>query len=1428
MENRERPAPPQEVVNRATSKENDEATELSPEMKAERDQFLEWLDGLAHGPFVIFRKEIKVPSISDEVMQSSEIQTAIEDTIYWFLEEYQVEMAETMAGLLRISEEQRKRLVEKHIKNTSWEDDESDHQHAVKTLTLSAELKAGVVKGIVIDFLKNGRLDAVFKMRRVFKISDEILESKEVRNAEIEIFKRALVEEDVVAMKDIAVFSKNGKNIESPLLQDTEVRQRVEDLLLRQLDRLSEGLVRSNILIEYIHISEELGFVASEVLSKPETKEKARLAAMKAFKSRQPEDGLKVINFFDLPREILQLPEVQDEVRLLLIKKLREKKIFELERIITNFEVPRGRLESTELQEIATNEMINSVEQGLVSEGLKIADAFGISDEFRQSFAEPRVQILLANNRIGQAANLADAFKLSREMQESFAQQSMITLLSSGEVDLAREVSTGFKISQEAEQAAAEAGIRKALSKTLYSGGLRAFDEFNISKEARMAIMVNVIADHFEKGGWNNHHAFSMAQVAEMTEAEIRAHGLYQLFEKYYVDQLYEGDAKKLTEITRQFGISEKNFLEEDAIQDRIQFMNDQSIPKYIREEYSVYGERISNHARRARVTWGLNPELAQTILNERPDLLLKDEEVKEIAEEDFDQVFDIFAESYEDSNEKAIDTLRGLKNAGCRAKDLLAFVNRPDFNFHDFFQDDALSSFIYNHKPVEARGNSKAHAKAEKEFHERFGKTILRQVAKDMSAYEMGNSYVEFKRICNELKGMWLNDDDDHQNGLPRNLDEIRVMTEELGIESLTLRAAKLSDEKYHPLYSWKGLKLAEELYRFLGRRELIAGLREAKPELQAFAMQLLESPVISVEAIGQFVKEPGEFLDREVGYGNEFSHSLAPARIAEVQRAGLTQEMLRDALFNGELDKMQMLLPFEQNYRMTKEGKLMEDLVVTTEFAGTEITRALGKRSEGMIGEAEDVKKLFTEVRSWIARHAKESDDGEVMTENGAAAVLRKWIKEGVAPNVSKEALVELLGDGTNGLLYRAKVGVRPLETNEVRVRVGAKSDPSIRVSGEAVANCMPFGDGKTNAYDWNPAISQLIVERKGSDGKWLAMSQSVLMIDHKLERLTSEVMEEIRSRKQLHEILQEKDVQSGFVLVADNIEPNKNELNEGRANLIELAMERFGRSYLRSLPEELAIDRTKFVIGKETYETGRPDWKFEKEANTYIPGSPVSYIDHAGDEVYKITYPENENTQPERSGVSEVTAADVLSMAFLEGKGFSENKGLIFGLADRYQRIMAGLFTKEHFGDPNLMLMVRNKQEIPQGYMLARVDHTNPELPEVYIDDMGVDRSKGLASGKYAVQLIDAFVEKYAEHYQDTEKEFPPIYAEMREETSYKLVAKRVEEFAKRSKSGLVVELVELGDAQIAGEKFHRVRIFIGESREKIEEQKRKYVN
>ncbi len=796
-------------------------------------------------------------------------------------------------------------------------------------------------------------------------------------------------------------------------------------------------------------------------------------------------------------------------------------------------------------------------------------------------------------------------------------------------------------------------------------------------------------------------------------------------------------------------------------------------------------------------------------------EILAGDPTTKEVKEKIAEWRGDCLIGLYGGGDETIVRSYLFLKNT-VGGPLLLEFLNRPNLSLHDALQCDfVLLSYVHKNWPwgpddpkMEVQ-DSKFNGLALGVYQD-----LMLQVARDHSSYEVGSSYLEFARV---LKVM------EHTS-----IKEVLAQAQSSSIPGLSERIAKLSEPKFDPRRTWVGLKAIAGIKELLDRAGL-ADLSGQSPELSRFVGGLLESPVISTDAIEDFVSRPHAFLDRGAKYVTDENqrHAFSPARFAEVPRTGLTYEMVRDALLDGTLDRLQLLSPYEQTYLMTEQGRDVEDSV----FVREQLVKALGQRSKGIKGEARDAKGLFQKTQQWVLRHVPTSETGESLTPNGASAILRKWVQDGFAPEIPQLALRELVG--RDGMLYDKRMGIDAPVMFDVRARVGSKSDPTLRASAESVANCMPFGDGKTNTYDWNPAISQMVVERKMEDGSWKAMAQSVLMIDHVLDtigptkknRNAAEIIQSLRDGQHASDVLTEEDLIKRRVLVADNIEPNLNELDAGRKPVIEEVYRRFGKEYLQHLPKELFLDATRLVVGKEYYDTMREDWDFTVKPNVVIPGSPVSYMDSVGTNMYEISF-EGEVPPADHVsvGVVDIDASHVLAMSFLEGKSFQDNASLVFGLADRYQRILATNIAQEHFHDPNFMFMLRGNAGRVGGYLLARMNRTNPSLPEVYIDDIGVDRTKGLASGRYAMRLIDAFVERYVEHFSEGEEFPPPIYAEMREATSFQLVTRKLDKLASRFK----YEMVEMGESSMGVETFKRVGIVIGRTDQELKFQLDRYAD
>lgn len=799
----------------------------------------------------------------------------------------------------------------------------------------------------------------------------------------------------------------------------------------------------------------------------------------------------------------------------------------------------------------------------------------------------------------------------------------------------------------------------------------------------------------------------------------------------------------------------------------------DASVPKDIRLATETYAPGVTTLHQRARLTHSLSPTEYREALMRNQDLATNQKPLAEC----FKSVLEALAKTGGESAAVAgqMQTFAGLFGPEIAMR----FTNRPELSRHDaFMSTKALDEFLY----IQAYGESEAqslmpgeYSRSQQDLLRRFSKVLL-EVAMDDSEYYEGTAHHRFNAIIDALS----------ITNIGTLLDEV----DELDIPGLKERAAKLREERFSPLESWKGLKNAYELSNFLGKREIIKilGSDELPEATKTYAAALLQHPSISLEDLTKFLTDPRAFLEAEGRHvDSNLQNAMSPARMLEVERLGLSAVDLRDALVDGTLDRLQILPPAEQLYRFDASG---------TDWFDEGRLRAgfdqgLGRHKEKVKGLAKNAKKLFAELSGWGARNGLSKDD------------CLAWIRSERAfpPGVDLEGLA--------GILYDKGFGIAEPENLEIRARVGLKSDPSMIVAGNDTASCMPFGDGKTNVYSWGPVFAQFVVERKNEDGEWRTMAQSVLSLDFDAGRPAEEVIKGLRNGERLPELVPLEAFAAPPRLVCDNIEPSPNDIAAGRANIIEAAYIKFMRSYLAERAKGLGIDPALVIVGKESY-LNQDRWSFKKIDNTFVPLAPLSYTDNSGLEAYSIETGLTAEVPSPREGVSTVTAADIMPMAFLEAKNYADNPDLVFGLYDRQHRIVGASIAAEKHGDPKLSFISRDAKGVPVGYIIGYLDRTT-DAPEVFIDDMAVDRSRNILAAKHAMKLLDAFLEGYANHYRESGQPFPPIYAQMRETTSYRLLTRQAETLSK--KFGLAIEIVEEGESSLGGETFKLVRIFVG---------------
>ncbi len=810
----------------------------------------------------------------------------------------------------------------------------------------------------------------------------------------------------------------------------------------------------------------------------------------------------------------------------------------------------------------------------------------------------------------------------------------------------------------------------------------------------------------------------------------------------------------------------------------------DKTVPRAIREARETYPNHShdSLHAirpefQRARITHALSPdEYARLVLRD-PNLAT----AKNPREAAFDMLHDDIANA-DGENVHIAHAMQEFATIFGK-ETTMRFANRPDLSRHNIFLSAShLQEFAIG------QGFDLEQDEQRTEFRKLFS-AVLEQVARDDAEYEEGTAHDQFNRVLSTIQY--------------HSIESILTRVADLNIPGLTKRIAHLQDGRFNPMTSWKGLKEVYALLRLTQKGELISALQasSAPESVNTYASALMEHPNVSLEALQFFLTDPYRFLESDAKYvDNALQRTLSPARMLDVERLGLQAQDVRDALADGVMDRLQTLPPYEITYFLNKNG----DNLQTDEYLQQGFAKAIGRQREGIRGTAQQPKTVFAGLLRWAGIRGISKDDCLL------------WLRGEKDFDLKDSDRTDLAA-----ILHAQGQGIPKPDGHHIRVRIGKKSDPSMIVAGNDTASCMPFGDGKTNVYTWNPLCAQLIVERETSEGEWRTMAQSVVMLDVDVSKPATDIITAMRNGQRITDLLPGK-ISAHPKMMCDNIEPAPNDIAAGRAGIIESAYTHFLHAYLIEHAAMIGVDASEVIIGKESYETKRPDWIFPQKPNTYLPLAPISYTDSAGPTVYHINTG-IEQSPTRRTGISPVSAADILPMALLEGKGFADNPNLVLGLYDRQHKIVGASISRERHGDPNLSFMSRDDQGTPVGYILAYVDRTT-DVPEVFIDDMAVDRSRNILAARHAANILNTFLEAYANHYQHSSQEFPAIYAQMRENTSYKLLMRQVQTLSQ--KHNLHVEISEEGETSLGGETFKLIRLFIGKTNAQIASAKERF--
>jgi len=683
----------------------------------------------------------------------------------------------------------------------------------------------------------------------------------------------------------------------------------------------------------------------------------------------------------------------------------------------------------------------------------------------------------------------------------------------------------------------------------------------------------------------------------------------------------------------------------------------------------------------------------------------------------------------------------------------------------------------------------------------DQFFNQVLAQVLKDDANYDTGTAHHELNSIAQTL--------DTHFEDNAK-LAEVYKDIEGLG---------ELAEQFKNPeqvFESWKRLKRYSKLTQLLGEREVLEQLQQIdNPKLKQYVTRLAfhKDSKVDMKAAIEFAIDPEAFLARDDGHAPREVHDRKkPSNYTDINNLGLTAKELVEALVEGKMDGLSVFTPMEVRYIILASDEELDSRQL--------LKRALGQQQKEGIpavqGEATNTRKLFFEVNKILKQEALTVQEyllgSDISTER----------------RTQVEALI-------NGHVFNNQYGIRgsSVKTQTFVAKIGRKSDPEMVLAGDDTVNCMPFGSGKNTVYTFNPNTAQFVVQVENNEGKRRTIAQSVLTKDLDIKMLIPDVIAEMQNENgHLSSVLPEDNLlRQSAIIACDNVEVSPN--FTGQKDTITAIYRDFFREYLQKFSKEQNLQATKVIVGE-----GYSDALDELPAipNTYAPQAPVSYSDKTNDEVRvlemdkqdrililgkDITVDEVEKPKQEKlsiQGLESLTFEDALQVSYIEGKAYADNQSLIQYLHNMENGLIAKDISNASKGKPNMSLSYRDSAGKMQGYLFAYegvlddnvVLETHEEYtdtPFVYVSDIASDISdKG--SNETGLALLRGFVELYKQNYVDKDN-LIPIFAQMRENTSYKIIKKGLLNRLVRD-LGIQFEIEELESYEVGDSTMHPVII------------------
>jgi hypothetical protein len=728
----------------------------------------------------------------------------------------------------------------------------------------------------------------------------------------------------------------------------------------------------------------------------------------------------------------------------------------------------------------------------------------------------------------------------------------------------------------------------------------------------------------------------------------------------------------------------------------------------------------------------------------------------------------------------------------------MLAYMNRPNLSRHDAlhaFKDVAMLHRVSGLSSEQFYGN------------------ILLQVSKDDASYESGTAHHELNAIA-----MSLEPDIDGVFQQLKKYQNIPMLQE-------LVETFKSPEDVFK---SWKNLKKYNQLVKLLERTEILDQLTELKEQgkdkLYKYVETLAFHPNSQVDmaAVMQFWRDPNRFMGTMDTHTPEEIHNRKkPSNYTEIPNLDLTAEELRDALVEGKIDTLQVFKPMQIEYELARNPSEVKPLSHL-------VKEALGSRREKIQGKAKNPGKLFGELKRYF----------------GALNVSLDDYLNGKVKNIPVT-----LEDSIHLALYNPQHGVvkGEVETVKIVAKINLKSDPDGVLAGNDTACCMPFGSGKNNVYTFNPDTSLFTLQIQKADGSLRTIAQSVLTKDRDIGKNIAELLQQMNQVGEHMDKLVSEDilVKTDNTLACDNVEVSPNYKDPQPSRFIEAVYRDFFTEYMRRFGKEQNFDPNHVVVGKGYSDTLT---HLPEVNNTYVPAAPVGYSDKTAATVYNLDLTKENlgagivsrkidvktlptggiSPKPNVSGVDLLTFEDTLPVAYLEGKAYSSNESLMTYLHNMENGLIAKDINNVAKGRPNMSVKYTDSAGRMRGYILAYEgikseseeaeadynydsdeDYERPSRPAlqgekvVYISDLASDKEGSIVGGR----LVRAFTNLYKVNYIDAGN-LIPIFAEAREQTSFRLIQRQLERLSEDV--NMKFDLEELPTYKVENDTMHPVMI------------------